>query len=264
MKTDLHLHSEYSPDGHIDLSWLAGAAVRLGYDQIAVTDHVDPPDDPYTPFDPDRFRACRDEVIALRKDHPGLSLIFGAEVGEFHLNEPWVRSQFANTPPELVIGSIHVVDGVNVSVPMPEPPTPDLVRAYYLANLETARIAGVDILGHLGIYLRYLPDGFDETPFMPVIDEILATVIRRGICLEVNSSGLRRPFAELIPAPPVLIRYRELGGRLLCLGSDSHVPDHFDRCREEALTRLRELGFDMVYHRGKSGWEPSPLCTEQE
>jgi histidinol-phosphatase (PHP family) len=254
MKADLHLHSKFSPDGHIDLAELASRAVNLGYFQVFITDHVDPPDDPYTPFNPAKFRRCRKEIARLRERYPSLDIRFGAEVGEFHLHAGYVREQFARCPPELVIASIHVVTGVNVSVPMPAPPTLELARAYYDENLAMLEIPGIDVLGHLGIYKRYLPNGFDDSACNPLIDRILTTIIRLGIRLEVNTSGLRRPLGELIPGPDVLRRYRELGGSYITLGSDSHVIDHFDLCFDEAVTRLHELGFYSLQIRDGDDW----------
>ena len=45
----------------------------------------------------------------------------------------------------------------------------------------------------------------------------------------------------------MLTRYRELGGELITVGSDSHSPKTMGNGIEQAMNRLRELGFRNVY-----------------
>ena len=58
------------------------------------------------------------------------------------------------------------------------------------------------------------------------------------------STSLRRyGLPDLQPSRDVLRLYRDLGGRVLTLGSDSHKPEHLGAHIEECHGRLRELGF---------------------
>jgi histidinol-phosphatase (PHP family) len=259
MKVDLHIHTKYSPDGDIDPAFLLRVALGRGYRQLAITDHIDPPNDPYTPFDPVKFRNCRNDITLLQTSYPTLSVLFGAEVGEFHRNEAFVRSQFAVCPPELVIASIHMVNGANVSVPMPKYPTSELARAYYRENLEMLDIRSIDVLGHLGIYKRYIVGGFNDYDCKPLIDDILKKIIAKDIALEINTSGLKRPLRNLIPEPEVITRYKELGGKMFVLGSDSHTMTQFDQSHEDAAVILRKLGVRQIMYRNRNNWATIPL-----
>jgi histidinol-phosphatase (PHP family) len=73
--------------------------------------------------------------------------------------------------------------------------------------------------------------------FYPKIDEILKVIIRRGIALEINTSGGDR----LMPGEFVIKRYLSLGGYLITLGSDAHVPANVGKCFEETVKTLKEL-----------------------
>lgn len=106
-----------------------------------------------------------------------------------------------------------------------------VVSAYFAGLLEA--IAGLpgDVLCHLDAVLRHHPEiGFGEAHQLQ-IDAILAAVRRKGMALEVNTSGfpLRN---ETFPAVAILRRAVAMGIPLAA-GSDAHRPEevgrHFDR-----------------------------------
>jgi histidinol-phosphatase (PHP family) len=45
------------------------------------------------------------------------------------------------------------------------------------------------------------------------------------------------------PLPDILARYREMGGELITVGSDAHVPERIAGRFEETAGILRSLGF---------------------
>jgi len=53
-------------------------------------------------------------------------------------------------------------------------------------------------------------------------------LIERGIALEINFSGLRKPYGRLLPETWQIELYREMGGDLFSIGSDAHQLQHFD------------------------------------
>ena len=46
-----------------------------------------------------------------------------------------------------------------------------------------------------------------------------------------------------MPSRDILKLYRELGGRILTIGSDSHKPEHLGAFVEETKLELKALGF---------------------
>ena len=103
-----------------------------------------------------------------------------------------------------------------------------------------------DSLGHLDFVVRYGPNKnrfYDFKTYGDIISAILELLIRKDKALEVNTGGFKYGLGHPNPCVDVLKRYRELGGRLLTVGSDAHVPGfvgyEFDRTAE----LLRELGF---------------------
>ena len=104
-----------------------------------------------------------------------------------------------------------------------------------------------DSLGHLDFVVRYGPNRnrfYDFKTYGDIISAILELLIRKDKALEVNTGGFKYGLGHPNPCEDVLKRYRELGGRLLTVGSDAHVPGfigyEFDRTAE----LLKELGFN--------------------
>ena len=72
---------------------------------------------------------------------------------------------------------------------------------------------------------------------------ILEQVIADGKGIEVNTSGIRYGMGDFHPARQVLELYRDLGGTIVTIGSDSHKPEHLGSYLRAAQAELAEIGF---------------------
>ena len=77
----------------------------------------------------------------------------------------------------------------------------------------------------------------------PIVEEILQVVIADGKGLEVNTSSYRYGLSDTTPSVEILKRYRELGGKIVTIGSDSHKPEHLGAYIEETKEMLRKAGY---------------------
>ena len=77
----------------------------------------------------------------------------------------------------------------------------------------------------------------------PIFTEILKTVIADGKGIEVNTSSHRYGLSNLTPSRDILKLYRELGGTIITIGSDSHKPEHLGTFIDETKQELKTLGF---------------------
>ncbi len=73
------------------------------------------------------------------------------------------------------------------------------------------------------------------------------------MALEVNTSGLRQGPGETYPAPPVVERYRALGGRLVTAGSDAHRARSFAYGLGHAYAAIAAAGFEALAVRRHPG-----------
>ena len=75
---------------------------------------------------------------------------------------------------------------------------------------------------------------------------LFRSVISRGKGIEVNTSGIRQGAGEPMPGLRTLKRYKELGGEIVTVGSDSHRPADVAADFEETAKLLIQAGFDHV------------------
>ena len=68
--------------------------------------------------------------------------------------------------------------------------------------------------------------------------------IQRGIGLELNTAGWRKEAGQQYPSHEVLRLYKELGGRIITLGSDAHKGQDVGADFERAKELLLACGFN--------------------
>ena len=83
------------------------------------------------------------------------------------------------------------------------------------------------VLGHLDLISRYDENGpYPFEKIKPMIQEILEIVIQDGKGIEINTSSHRYGLKDSQPSRDILKLYKELGGKIITIGSDSHKPEH--------------------------------------
>jgi len=78
LRGDFHVHTDRSGDAHSPIDEVVGEAVKRGYRYFAITDHAE--DLPMNGIGRDQILAQRDEIAALRDEHPDLNLMQGIEL----------------------------------------------------------------------------------------------------------------------------------------------------------------------------------------
>ena len=242
MYSDFHLHTSFSDDSDTDPEKQIERAIALRMSSICFTDHIDMdyPEGEFTfELDIDAYYNC---YLQYREKYKNkIQLFFGVEFGmQPHLG-PAFEEYTAIHPFDFVIGSNHLVRGMDPYYPEAfEGYTEDSTYRRYFEELltEVTNCSSFDVMGHLDYIVRYGPNqnrSYSYEKYQDVIDEILRTVISKGKGIECNTSGLRN-LGVPHPMPQILTRYREMGGEILTIGSDAHVPEHlgfgFDRIGE--------------------------------
>ncbi len=254
---DFHTHTAFSSDSEAEPGLMIERAIRLGLKTLCITDHYDHlfPEQyglPFT-FDPKEYFARLGEY---REKYCGqITLLCGVELGL--RDEPDILPQCAafyralaeRYPFDFVIGSTHVLSHTDPYYPeyWDKRPCSEGLKDYFSA-VETA-VQSYDcfqVYGHLDYLVRYLPGenkNYCLPDFADRIDRILKLLIERGAGIELNTAGWRYglPFAH--PRAEILLRYRELGGEILTVGSDAHAPEQLAGDFDRAAKLLRSLGF---------------------
>lgn len=84
-----------------------------------------------------------------------------------------------------------------------------------------------------------------DVPFANVdyLTDIFRQVIADGKGIELSTSYHRYRLSDTTPSMDILKLYRQLGGEIVTIGSDSHAPEHLGAYIAEGKELLKELGF---------------------
>ncbi len=253
-----HAHDDASSDGAGALAEHAAAARRAGLRHLCTTNHVEvlEEDGSWSVRRGEavpRFRGEVEAAAALRRRLDGLDVRAGAE---FEYRPGWTDELDAVADAvelDLVIGSVHVVDGLNVSGG--EEPERyfasrgrrEAYRRYFETVGEMVAWGGFDVVGHFDLVARYGHEHhgpYDPGEHEATIRPVLAEMTRRGLGIEVNTSGVAQAPGVPYPREEVLAWAREEGVPFLTLGADSHVPRHVDRGLAEGAAAARRAGWE--------------------
>ena len=254
---DTHTHTKFSSDSKADPREMLSAAKAAGLSTLCFTDHMDldfPGDNTLFVFDTkEYFKKLLPLKEEASKDTTGTELLLGIELG-LRPGRPDLRARMdallSEHPYDFVLGSTHVVDELDPYYQEYwDLPGDRLLRYFEDIRTNVAEHRNFDSLGHLDYIIRYLPDSvslvkdYAVRDYTDLIEETLRTLISRGQALEVNTAGLRKGLSFPHPKEEILRRYKELGGELLTLGSDAHVPKDVGADIKRCTELVKDLGF---------------------
>lgn len=250
---DCHLHTEFSGDSDTPLRTQLERAISLGMKELCITDHHDYDswfcEENFELDLPPYLEALR----RVREEYRGrLQVNIGIELGlQVHTADylRWFDQEYGREF-DFVIGSSHFVDNM-------DPYYPDywekageqagLERFFQVSLERVRRLSDVfDSYGHLDYPIRYTPEKnafYSYEKYRELIDPILRELIARGKALECNTGGYKYGLGQPNPCREILARYRELGGELITIGSDAHVPDYVGYAFPECRKLLKDCGF---------------------
>lgn len=260
---DCHLHTEFSGDSDTPVRFQIEKAISLGMKELCITDHHDYDsgfcDDDFILDVPTYLATLR---MLQEEYRDRIRLNIGIELGlQEHLND-YLHHFVARyiTSFDFIIGSSHFVksmDPYETEFWNKRGEAPGF-EAFFKASLNRAKhlYDCFDSFGHLDYAVRYAPhqnDYYSYEQFSRWIDPLLQVLIDHGKALECNTGGFKYGLGQPNPRKEILLRYREMGGEIITIGSDAHTPDYmgyeFHRCRELLL----ECGYKYytVFHQRK-------------
>ena len=260
---DYHIHSTFSPDSPATPEELCRRAIELGLPEIGFSEHWDV--GPYE--DVTRFlqpEAWWEELQYLRDLFAGqLILRAGIEIAEPHLYPQDTTAIVSQLPFDYVLGSVHFVgEHMMFDEKYFVQHTADEIYSAYFAELQKmVRVADIDIVAHFDIPARTAKPifGYDPCRYEQAIRTILGLVVERGLALDVNVSGLRKPARNIMPDPLILCWYHEMGGERVTLGSDAHRVEHLGLNLDQAVEAIQAAGFTHVTQYGRRQARLIPL-----
>lgn len=261
---DNHNHSQFSFDGgRTSVGKTVNSAIGKGLAGVCFTDHCDffvPPmkaqHEEYVPevFDVEARNAEIDKVNA--KCPQDFHVFKGIEIGVQKSERDKIAAHLEKYSFDEIIASVHYLDDTD-----PfwggyyEGKTWRYAYGHYLETLYDEMVwlgDRFDIMGHYDYVTRYAP--YPECSilykdFPDILDSMLRYLAENGKALEINTKTYQ-DFKGRTPVldKNILMRYRELGGEIISLGSDSHDADRVGFNFERTAALVSRCGFRYLAH----------------
>lgn len=249
---DMHAHTIHSFDGHYSVDEMIESSIEKGIKIVAFTDHVEMDLFRKNHFDKTADEAFADILRAKEQYKDRIEVCVGVEMGEPTYDLAESEALIASKDYDIVIGSIHNLRK-----------TPDfceldynkdnvysLLDDYFREIKMLAEWGKFDTFAHLTYPLRYIVGehhiDVDMTRYQKDIDEIFSLLTEKDKPLEINTSGLRQPIGRTLPDESYVRRFKELGGKHVTVGSDSHFVEHMGAGIEQGMQIAKNCGFDSV------------------
>ncbi len=263
MIADYHVHCMFSDDSWYPPEHVCEDAWRHNLDEICFTDHVDygiKPDwkdaldakvmmgQRVVNVDYDAYFPC---IADLREKWEGrMTVRCGLEFGVQTHTIPQFDALWNAWGDQLdfVLLSIHQVGDREFWTGEFQKgrSQEEYNRAYYQELYDVATtFEHWSVLAHLDLIKRYDPMGILGFPAnRDLVAATLEHVIKTGKGIELNTSSVRYGLKDSQPAREILELYRDLGGTIVTLGSDSHAPEHLGAYLRHFQRYLASLGFE--------------------
>ncbi len=261
---DCHTHTQFSVDSEADINECIKRACSLGLAAYAITDHCEcnrwyseehyPDETTYQYFDFGKdFENSVSAVTKLKEEYAGkIELICGTELGQATHDYEVAERVVSDSRLDFVLGSMHQL-----------PKTEDfcfidyseytlegiygLAERYFAEIYKLCKWGKFDVLAHLTYFMRYLKCkagiDIDISRFDGIIAESFKLLIQNGKGIEINTSGIRQGFGATFPDLKYVKMYRELGGEIVSVGSDSHTVNDIGANVADGAELAKAAGF---------------------
>jgi DNA polymerase (family 10) len=202
VRGDLHTHTTWS-DGHDTTARMVQAAVRLGYEYVAITDHS-PRAGASRTLSVEDVPRQRAEIAALRAVHPGIDILHGIEVdilpsGDLDLEDDLLAGF------DIVLASLHADAGQDRA---------ELTARY----LRAVHHSLVNVITHPANRSPARSPGFDID-----FDALFAAAAATGTAVEIDGAPAH------LDLDGTLARRAAAAGATLVIDSDCHRADWLAR-----------------------------------
>lgn len=247
---DYHTHSKCSFDSEAELRDMVSAARATGLSELCITDHCDLIDEHgQRVYDLD-WQPLLTQFEDVKSSLSGeeFTLRLGLEFGMGHVEPPCSDKILSQPLLDFVIGSVHNYSPERGSGDFyySDMSTPEACNAiledYFFSLRQLVLTPYYDILGHIIYPLRYMGENASILDWMDDVDFLLKAVIQSGRGIEINTNRGKQVRDWI----PILKRYRELGGEILTVGSDAHMPKNVGKGIPDAYELIRSMGFKAV------------------
>jgi histidinol-phosphatase (PHP family) len=227
---DYHLHTSLCKHATGEMDEYVEAAIERGITEICFTEHAPLPEgeDSEHRMEPGEVESYLEQIVILNRKYREISILAGIEVDYVVGFEDYFEDFISSYYFDLVIMSVHLIKKWSdqqwvFDYEYSAETLPQQYNDYFDAVLRGVKTGLFDVVGHLDLIKR---PGY---PALYInhrkVGNILDAVKKQGMCVELNTSGLRKPINETYPSLDIvkLAVKRDIP---LTLASDAHRPEH--------------------------------------
>lgn len=250
---DCHLHSEYSSDSDTPVTAMLQQAIDHHMRYFYLTDHhdIDFPPEAANGLD---FQldtpAYLNRLRELKQEYSGrIEVRIGVELGLMSHITDQLYAYTSTYPFDFIIGSSHLVRGMDPYYPEYFAGRSEIAayREYFQSIDENVHaFQDYDVYGHLDYVMRYGPtknQNWSFADYADIFESLLKKIIEDGKGIEINTAGLYKGLGYPHPHRDILQMYKTLGGEIITVGSDAHVPEYFAYGFDSVEELLTSCGF---------------------
>ncbi len=250
-KIDYHIHTPLCKHAFGNPSEYVEKAVAAGFCEIGFADHNPMPDgfDSEHRMEDSQLAPYVASVQRLQQDYAHITIKLGLEADYLPGGESFLAEQLAQYPFDYVYGSVHYIGDWNfdnpVFVHLWENRDVDDTYLRYFDCLEQLIDSGLfDIIAHPDLVKK-----FGHRPRKIDLQEIYRRICRKlstaGMCIEINTSGLRKQIGEIYPEKAFLETACEHNVPIV-IGSDAHRPEEVGADYTRAVDLARSVGYYQI------------------
>ena len=229
---DMHTHSNNSFDALNSVDEMCQSAINKELYAISITDHCEAPMIKegklckFGYFDELIPKSNMETMRAKEKYSSEIKVLCGIELGEPMHDEKCTQKALSYGEYDFILASVHNLRGMEdfYYIDFSAVDIKKILNLYFEELAETANFNNFDSLAHLTNPLRYIKE-------------------KTGVILEINVSGLYKGLGTTLPDETQIKRFRELGGKYITLGSDSHSCEYVGKDIDRGIELAKKCGF---------------------
>jgi len=249
---DYHNHTKLCKHAEGEVYQYVEKAISLGITEMAFTDHMPLPNgfDIAHRMSENEMEIYINWVNQVQSRYSEIKILLGIETDYYEGFEKYTEKFLNSYNFDLVTMSIHFLKNWPKSswvfnYDFPDRSIKDIYTEYLNTLIKGINTGLYDIVGHLDII---------KTPEHPMIQlvpdlvsEVLKTIKKNNMILEINSSGFRKKVGEPYPSIDMFDIINEFCVPL-CVGSDSHSPQQVGFMFDDIYNSLKLKGIENLTH----------------
>lgn len=247
---DYHLHTHLCDHASGSPEEYIARALDSNLDEIGFSDHAPLPPGlregiTMLPEQTESYINLINEKREIYRDN--ISIKIGFEV-DYPLKDSFDKKYLADPRLDYLIGSCHYLGDWafdhSDNVSEFEIRDIDEVYAEYYKNIEDIAQCGYfNIIAHFDLVKKF---GYrPKSDFSRIIERLAEIISKKGIAVEINTAGLRKPAREIYPSDDIIeiLYYKNVP---ITLGSDSHKPEEVGYMFYSAIEKVRKAGYRKI------------------